>query len=216
MSISDSMLVVERGISGIRVIPLEHEICVLGAAPNSDIFIDSPYVSRMHAQITREGESYRIRDLESKNGTFVNGNRLKADELRLKNGDRIELAEGQIALKFLNRGTTVSISTGSEDDGVELVLDQGSREVWLAGAKLDPPLSRKEFDVLGLLYKLRGQACSKDDIAEAGWPERDSGDVGDQEIEQSVRRLRLRIEPDASNPHFIITVRGFGYKLSQG
>lgn len=191
-------------------------VCILGAAPASEIFIDSPYVSRMHAQITREGESYRIRDLESKNGTFVNGNRLKADELHLKNGDRIELAEGQIALKFLSRGTTVTLSSVAADDGVELVLNQGSREVWVAGSKLEPPLSRKEFDVLGLLYRVRGQACSKDDIADAGWPEQDSGDVGDQEIEQSVRRLRLRIEPDASNPRFIITVRGFGYKLSQG
>jgi two-component system response regulator RegX3 len=36
--------------------------------------------------------------------------------------------------------------------------------------------------------------------------------VGDQEIEQTARRLRLRIEPDPPNPRFVVTVRGFGYK----
>ena len=51
---------------------------------------------------------------------------------------------------------------------------------------------------------------SKDEIAVAGWPERTNGDVGDHEIEQSIRRLRLRIEEDASQPQYIQMVRGTG------
>ncbi len=70
--------------------------------------------------------------------------------------------------------------------------------------------------MLDLLSQKRGEACSKDDIAVVGWPERNDGDVGDQEIEQSIRRLRLRIEPDPSQPRYIVTVRGFGYKLADG
>jgi DNA-binding response OmpR family regulator len=89
-------------------------------------------------------------------------------------------------------------------------VDPRSREVWVRGSALDPPLSRKEFDVLNLLFQKRGEACSKDEIAVVGWPE---GDVGDQEIEQSIRRLRLRVETDPSQPQCIITIRGFGYKL---
>ena len=101
------------------------------------------------------------------------------------------------------------------DEPRDLVVDDKAREVWVYGEKLESPLSRKEFDVLNLLAHRRGQARSKDEIAAIGWPERDRGDVGDQEIEQSIRRLRLRIEPDASNPTFIVTVRGYGYKLAQ-
>ena len=97
-----------------------------------------------------------------------------------------------------------------------MVVDDKSREVWVDGVRLEPSLSRKEFDLLELLYRHRGQACSKDDIAKTGWPERETGDVGDPEIEQSIRRLRLRIEPDASSPKFVLTVRGYGYKLAQG
>ena len=78
---------------------------------------------------------------------------------------------------------------------------------------MEPPFARKEFDVLELLYKRMGEACSKDEIAEAGWPERD--DVSDQDIEQYIRRIRLRIEPDPSSPQYILNVRGFGYKLVQ-
>ena len=41
------------------------------------------------------------------------------------------------------------------------------------------PLSSKEFDILNLLFRKKGEACNKDEIAVAGWPERTDGDVGD-------------------------------------
>ena len=211
----DAMLVVQRGIPGVRVIPLDQELCLLGAYPRADVFIDNPYISRMHAQIIREGERHRIRDLDSKNGTFVNGVRLKGGGHILQGGDRIELAEAQVLLRFQARGTTLTLPSASAADDGDLFVDPKSREVWVQGNRLESPLSRKEFDVLNLLFHRRGEACSKDEIAAIGWPERSGGDVGDQEIEQSIRRLRLRIEPDPSQPRYIITVRGYGYKLAQ-
>ena len=174
-----SMLVVESGIPGTKVIPLEQQVSILGAGPTSDIFVDSPYISRMHAQIVQEGKGFRIRDLESKNGTFVNGNRLGSEGHMLRRGDRIELAEGQVQLRFQTRGTTVSLPLTPSADGHDPVVDSKSREVWVKGKKLEPSLSRKEFDVLDLLSQKRGEACSKDDIAVVGWPERNDGDVGD-------------------------------------
>ena len=84
----------------------------------------------------------------------------------------------------------------------------------MLGAILAPPLSRKEFDVLNLLYQRRGEALSKDELAAAGWPERVDGDVADQDIEQCIRRLRLRVEPAPSRPTRILTIRGYGYKLT--
>ena len=209
----DSMLVVESGIPGVRVIPLDQPVCLLGGSPSADVFLDNPYVSRVHAQIVRDRE--RIRDLDSKNGTFVNGSRLTSDGHTLRSGDMVELAEGQVRLRFQTRGSTLTVQTPSTLDGGDLVVDPKSREVWVEGEKLESQLSRKEFDVLNLLFQKRGEACSKDEIAAAGWPERNAGDVGDQEIEQSVRRLRLRIEPDPSQPRYVINVRGYGYKLTK-
>ena len=81
------------------------------------------------------------------------------------------------------------------------------------GEKLAPPLSKKEFDVLELLYLGRGNAVSRDEIAKAGWPERSEADVTPEEIDQYIRRLRRRIEEDPSQPKLIVTLRGHGYRI---
>ena len=213
-STPEAILVVEGGLDDVSVIPLDTRQCVLGKAPPASILLDNPYISRQHAQIRRLKGQYLIRDLKSKNGTFINGSKLGTSERRLRNGDRIELAKGQVTLRFQGWGTTVTLPAIGKSGGNDLEVDARARDVFLQGKKVAPPLSRKEFDVLHLLYQKRGEACNKDSIAQSGWPERQGGDVGDQEIEQCVRRLRLRIEPDPSTPQYLITVRGFGYKLA--
>ncbi len=210
----EAMLVVERGLEDYSVIPLEQPACVLGKSTSANIVLDNPYVSRRHALISQRHEHFEIEDLGSKNGTLVNGSRLTTGGQRLHTGDRIELGRGQVVLRFQRWGSTVTLPPDGQATLEDLVVDARSREVWVRGQKVEPPFSRKEFDVLGLLYERRGEACSKDDIAARGWPERTEGDVGDQDIEQYVRRLQLRVEPDPSRPQHILTVRGFGYKLS--
>ena len=210
---SEPMLVVEKGMRQ-KAIPLDQQVCVLGASPSADVFIDNPFVSRLHAQIVQDGGGFRIRDLDSRNGTFVNGTRVTSAGQLLQVGDRIELAQGQVLLRFQARSATRVLPTAQPAAQSDLVVDARSREVWVQGSKLVPPLSRKEFDVLAVLSQRKGEACSKDEIAVAGWPERDLGDIGDQEIEQVIRRVRVRIEPDRSSPRYVVTVRGYGYKLS--
>jgi len=213
----EAILIVARGIRDASVIPLDQNICILGKSPSAYIFIDNPYVSRRHAQILRQGERFEIRDLGSKNGTFVNGVRLGGESHRLRGGDEIELARGQVALRFQQWGSTVTLSSSSPDrvHTRDVMVDIKSREVWVQGSKLEPPLTRKDFDILSLLYERNGEACSKDEIAARGWPERTGGDVADQDIEQYIRRLRLRIESDPSKPLHILTLRGYGYRFSQ-
>ena len=116
-------------------------------------------------------------------------------------------------LRFRIRGATITLPIPSPSDGGDVAVEPKSREVWFQGTKLDSPLSRKEFDVLNLLFQKRREACSKDEIAAAGWIERSEGNVGNQEVEQTIRRLRRRIEPEPSEPRYIMTVRGYGYKL---
>ena len=208
------MLVVEKGIRQGTAITLDQQVSVLGGSPSADVFIDNSFVSRQHAQIVREGDGFRLRDLDSKIGTFVNGTRVTSEGHMLQIGDRIELTEGHVLLRFQTRGSTRNLPGAPTLDPANLVVDPKSREVWVEGNRLEPLLSRKEFDVLNALFQREGEACSKDEIAAVGWPERDGGDIGDQEIEQTIHRLRLRIEPDRSNPRYILTVRGYGYKLS--
>ena len=96
----------------------------------------------------------------------------------------------------------------------ELVVDVTSREIWVRGQIHEPILPRKEFDILELLYRNKGRAITRNDIAEAGWPVRVRGDVSDDEIDQYVRRLRRRIEVNPSCPKLIVTLRGYGYRMS--
>ena len=78
------------------------------------------------------------------------------------------------------------------------------------GVKLDPPLSFRDFELLLHLYQRCEKACSKDALA-AAWGEEFATD---EQIEQCVYRIRQRVEPDPHNPSRVVTIRGYGYKLT--
>jgi hypothetical protein len=71
--------------------PLTHElvgdIVMIGRAPLNDIVIDNPVVSAQHAMLLKVGDSYWLRDLNSTNGTHING--LLFTDGELKDGDTI-------------------------------------------------------------------------------------------------------------------------------
>ena len=63
----------------------------IGRNDTTDLPINSTRVSREHAVIIRGGNTYRIRDLDSTNGTLVNGQRI--DEATLSDGDIVVIAD---------------------------------------------------------------------------------------------------------------------------
>jgi hypothetical protein len=77
-------------------------------------------------------------------------------------------------------------------------------------------LTEKEFLLLQHLEAHPGEVCSKDDLVQAVWPEDQIYERGirDDSLAQLVRRLRVKIEPDPSNPQYIQTVPGRGYRFS--
>ena len=194
-------------------------VSVFGKSPTVDVKVDSPYISRQHFQIRCQDDVFFITDLDSTNGTFLNGERLTSQqERRLRDQDLIGMAGDQVLFRFLDPVKTITIDSSSLIPAVpradtELIVDSGSRDVWVRGTKLTPGLSKKEFDVLELLYLKRGSAVSRDEIARAGWPERPEGDVTPEEIDQYIRRLRRRIEENPSTPKLIVTLRGHGYRI---
>ncbi len=63
---------------------------VVGRSMVCDLVFDSPHLSRKHAEIVREADAWRVRDLQSRHGLAVNGEVIESR--RLASGDRIALA----------------------------------------------------------------------------------------------------------------------------
>lgn len=75
-------------------IELTGDLTVIGKAGSVDVQILLPTVSRIHAKIWRDDEQYYIRDLDSRNGTFVNGNRISTkNNCRILPGDEVCFAD---------------------------------------------------------------------------------------------------------------------------
>jgi pSer/pThr/pTyr-binding forkhead associated (FHA) protein len=174
----------------------------IGRAVENDIVITSRRVSRQHARVQKDGPRMVLVDLSSTNGTFLNGDRLLTP-IELRDGDSISI--GDVELVYHDPESTF-LETPFPDLEVDMVA--GMVRVDRRVVQLSP----KEFDLLAYLYERQGQVCSKDDIANAVWPEY-AGSVYDYQIENLVRRLRAQIESDPTTPQLLITVRGRGYKL---
>lgn len=75
------------------------------------------------------------------------------------------------------------------------------------------PLSTKEFEILALLMSNPKRIYTVEQIYEAVWKE-NSLDGDSRTIIVYIGNIRKKIEPDPSNPRFILTVRGVGYKFN--
>ena len=73
-----------------NTIMLSLGITVIGRTQPNDIVVDDPGVSRQHASIRGDACGYSITDLSSRNGTFVNDERLSAEPRQLRNWDKID------------------------------------------------------------------------------------------------------------------------------
>ena len=80
-----------------RLIELESRITHLGRGIGADLRFEDQRVSRSHAIIVRHGRFARVLDNRSSNGTFLNGRRIVATNLR--NGDELQL--GPVPMRFV-------------------------------------------------------------------------------------------------------------------
>jgi predicted component of type VI protein secretion system len=85
------------GRSGRELRPLDSERMTVGTLESNDIVVDAEGLSRTHAVFERFGGTWCVRDLGSRNGTFVNGARVIGEQA-LRSGDEILL--GKLRLLF--------------------------------------------------------------------------------------------------------------------
>lgn len=103
----------------------------------------------------------------------------------------------------LRRATLTEVSPALEIDDVRKVVNVGGKEVWL---------SPKEYALISLLASEPGRVFSRQEIISYLWPGNSYATA--QDVQKYIYLLRKRLEKDPSDPKFVLTVRGFGYRLA--
>ena len=102
----------------------------------------------------------------------------------------------------------------SESDDVlesgPFTLDLKSRVLKKGDTVID--LTSVEFNIMELFFRNEGVALVREKILEGAWGENYYGDI--KIVDVNIRRLWMKIEEDASNPQYIVTVWGYGYRWS--
>ena len=91
-----ALLIVQRGPGAGSRFLLDTDVVTAGRHPDSEIFLDDVTVSRRHAEFLRGPDGFRVRDVGSLNGTYVNRDRI--DEVVLQGGDEVQI--GKFRLVF--------------------------------------------------------------------------------------------------------------------
>ncbi|PTL82853.1 AAA family ATPase [Vitiosangium sp. GDMCC 1.1324] len=87
----------------------------VGSDPASDLVLSDQTVSRRHLELERSGKGILLRDLGSRNGTFLDGHQVM--QVLLQPGDKVVLGKTKLAIKQEPRATEVEVSGGADAFG---------------------------------------------------------------------------------------------------
>jgi len=177
---------------------------------DADIEIQVNALSRKHAEVEPNESSYLIRDLNSRNGTSVNGKILNKTH-SLVHGDTILLA-GSVEFFFSDPNATPYTPRLGALRG--LWIDPQSEDVWIDAIRLTPPLSKKQFTLLQLIANANGELISRDTVASTLWPNATPEYLNNDAIDSIIKRPRRRLASIEQTRPVIEIVRGRGLRLS--
>ncbi len=135
-------LVVVEGPTLGQVFPLRASVCTIGRHQGCTVVLSSITVSRQHATITRQGETFYLVDDKSSNGVYLNGQKLPADQsCPLHHGDMLRLGEFLLLFKHDEKvADAVSLSTIELDSSkIRREVDQFLQDVPVTEPEGDEP-----------------------------------------------------------------------------
>ncbi len=211
------MLIIESGqMAGQRWL-IDSDCVIIGReADAAHLLLPERQVSRKHAKIERTPNGFVLTDLESKNGTYLNGKQVREPQV-LHDGDEIQIALC-VKIAFVGSDATAPLNARPISQGMRAVtrgirLDKESRRVFIAEHELEPPLSVQQYRLLELLVEANGALVSRQEIVERVWEGENAYGVSEQAIDALVRRLRDRIAERDPDHEYIVTVRGHGLRF---
>jgi DNA-binding response OmpR family regulator len=111
---------------------------------------------------------------------------------------------------LLQRAVESTPAAGSSfSEKVDIVIDPFAMKISVRGK--DVSTTALEFRLLDYLARHHGKVFSRDALLDAVWG--DLRFVTPRSVDACIRRIRRKIEPESSFPHFLKTIRGTGYKL---
>lgn len=150
----------------------------------------------------------------------LTGRRLEQDRVTgLERGADDYVVKPFSARELIARIRTVLRRTESQaetaSDGVlsyeGLVIDRTSREVRVEGRRVE--LTKREFDLLAFLAGHPRRVFSRQELLSEVWGSSEDWQVP-ATVTEHVRRVRLKLETDPTNPRWIHNVRGVGYRFA--
>lgn len=202
------VLVAEDGESGLRLaLESEPNLIVL------DLMLPGMDGFRILREIRRAGHGMPILILTARGDETdkVRGLRLGADDYVTKPFGVLELLARIEALLRRAQGPSANEGEKPEQFG-DIVVEPSTRRVLRAGNVV--PLTPKEFDLLIALVRRRGAVASRIELMTDVWGYNDS--VLSRTVDTHVAELRRKLEENAAEPRYLMTVRKVGYRWDPG
>ena len=204
------MLIVYEGKEKGQRWLMDQDRITIGRGTDCEVIIPDRQASRHHAQIERGAGGFYLRDLGSKNGTYVNGQEVRDQPYHLKDGDEIQIALC-VKIGFVGADATMPLELDGPRRG--LFIDKAAKRAFVGGHEITPPLSLAQYRLLELLLDNVGTVVSRDRIVQIVWSDEESMGISEQAIDALVRRLRERIGAIDPQHRYIVTIRGHGFRL---
>lgn len=99
---------------------VDKDVITIGRSKRNDLVLADQWLSRHHAEIRRDSSRYSISDLDSRNGTYVNGMRI-SQTVPLQNGDVVTLGDQQIRFDDNASGSVHLTDSGLDLEGTVVV-----------------------------------------------------------------------------------------------
>lgn len=176
---------------------------VLGRSHQADIQLSDHAVSRQHCRLEREGEGYVLTDLESLNGTYVNGKRIS--RILLKDGDRIQVGATTLKFAHYDAAEAAFFSQMATAALYDPLTGLHNRRFFLEQLELEIPFALRHHIPLHVLYlDLDGFKQINDRWGH--W-------VGDQTLIRVARQLQAQVRREdllarLGGDEFALLVRG--------
>lgn len=210
MAEEGAMIVLRDGAAE-RTWPLAgREVVVIGRDAECAICLPDRSVSRQHAAVRRSGRGYVLVDNGSKNGTWLNGQPVTGEPRPLKDGDDISIS-ARYKLWYVDADATAPLAFS----GRGIRIDPETMHVFVNGQVLAPPLSAQQFGLIKVLLDADGGPVPREMIVSAVWPETERDGVSDDSIDALVKRCRQRLAEHDARHSYVVTIRGYGFRLDQ-